>query len=367
MHNSETTSKKYQIIKQEIKSWILSGKLKENEQLKTEFELAQSFNLSRNTVRQAIGELVNEGCLYRVQGRGTFVSNWNKQSPIDTRNIGLITTHLFSFIFPNIVQGAESVLRPKEYGLLISSADNDVEKERACLESYLMKPIQGLIVEPTLSALPNPNLDYYVTLEERGIPFVMTNASYPQINAPTLMLDDEKGAYLAVDHLVGLGHRKIAGLFNMDVLQGARRMRGFSSAMKACGLQVKNQLLGTYNIHNREEKVPQLFRAMFDLPVHDRPTAIVCFNDELAVSLLDTIREMGLGIPKDLSIVGFDDSPMATATEVKLTSVAHPKEEMGRCAAEMLLEMIEKNVSRPDDVIFEPRLIIRNSTAMLEN
>ncbi|MCZ8516135.1 GntR family transcriptional regulator [Paenibacillus filicis] len=354
--------KKYQVIKQEIKSWILSGKFKVHEQLTTEVELAQLFDTSRQTVRQALGELENEGCLYRVQGKGTFVGNLVNQSQKNTRNIGLITNHLFSNIFPNIVQGAETVLRRKDYGLFLMSTNNDYSKERECLESCLMKPLQGLIIEPSLSALPNPNLDYFLSLEERGIPYVMTNANYPQIGAPALVLDDEKGSFLAVEHLVGLGHKRIAGIFHRQVLQGVGRMRGFINALKHFGVPVRSQLIGMFNYLEKQEQPSFLLRSMMQLPSHDRPTALVCFNDEAAVSLLDTVREMGISIPEDLSIVGFDDSTLATATEVKFTCVVHPKEEMGRLAAEILIDSIEKN-SRPNGFVFEPKLIVRQSTA----
>jgi GntR family transcriptional regulator of arabinose operon len=362
-HIVENGQKKYLFIKQEIKSWILSGKLKAHDQLKTEVELAQSFNISRQTVRKAIGELVNEGRLYRVQGKGTFVTNWVKSMPSDTRNIGMITTYLFNYIFPNIINGVEEVLHKKEYGIFVSSTNNDFDKEREVLESFLSKPLQGLIIEPTLCALPNPNIDYYLTLEERGIPYVMTNANYPQIGAPTLRLNDEKGAFMAVEHLAGLGHRRIAGIFHCEILQGIRRMNGFINAMKYCGLSLKSQWVGSYNVIKKDEQIPVLIRTMFDLPASERPTAIVCFNDDLAVSMLDYFRSMGISIPDDLSIVSFDDSSLATATEVKLTTIAHPKEALGRAAAVMLLDAIEKRLSGLEDIVFEPKLIIRNSTA----
>lgn len=360
--SEEIVRNKYQIAKQEIKSWILSGKLKPHDQVKTEFELADFFQISRQTVRKAIGELVNERHLYRVQGKGTYVSQWMKEEKTDTRNIGLITTYLFNYIFPNIVQGAEEVLRKKDFGMLISSTDNDFIKERECLESMLTKPVQGLIIEPSLSALPNPNIDYYLTLEERRIPYVMTNANYPGIGAPCLMLNDEKGAFMAVEHLAALGHHKIAGIFHSDILQGTRRMRGFISAMRYFGLELRNQWIKEFEVADKNERIPVLARKMFDMPAGERPTALVCFNDSIAVSMLDTFRSLGMAIPDDLSIVSFDDSSMAVASEVKLTTIAHPKEEMGRMAAIILLDWIEKKTPPASDMIFEPKLIIRNST-----
>ncbi|TDF94094.1 GntR family transcriptional regulator [Paenibacillus piri] len=361
MDNELKQPKKYKVIKQEIKSWILSGKLKIHEQLATEVEIAEQFYTSRQTARRALGELENEGYLYRVQGRGTFVNNWTVQPQKTTKNIALITSHLFSYIFQNIVQGAEEVLTSRNYGLFLMSTNNDFSKERECLESCLMKPLHGLIIEPALSALPNPNLSYYLSLEEKGIPYVMTNACYPQLGSTALLLDDEKGSFLAVEHLVSLGHKRIAGIFHREVLQGIGRMRGYINALRHFGVPIRNQLVGMYNFLEKSVQPAALLREMMHLPRDERPTALVTYSDQTAVSLLDTIREMGIRIPEDLAIVSFDDSAFATATEIKFTSVAHPKEQMGRMAVELLIDSIEKNI-RPTGYVFEPNLVVRQST-----
>jgi GntR family transcriptional regulator of arabinose operon len=97
-----------------------------------------------------------------------------------------------------------------------------------------------------------------------------------------------------------------------------------------------------------------------------RPTAFVCYNDELAVLLLEAARQTGLSVPDDLSIIGFDDSTLATATEVKLTTLSHPKMDMGVQAAAMLIDMIERRTNEtPKDIIYKPELILRNSTKAL--
>ena len=101
--------------------------------------------------------------------------------------------------------------------------------------------------------------------------------------------------------------------------------------------------------------------------VHNRPSAFLCYNDELAVLLLDSVRKAGLSVPEDLALTGFDDSFLATATEVKLTTLSHPKTEMGVKAAELLIKMIEKKKSAGEvgTVLFKPELIVRESTKPL--
>ncbi|MBW7462342.1 GntR family transcriptional regulator, partial [Paenibacillus sepulcri] len=104
--------------------------------------------------------------------------------------------------------------------LLLASTDNEKNKERESLESMLQQQPSGLIIEPTKSAEGNPNLDYYLSLESRGIPFVMLNERYSDLDAPCLKVDDELGGFRAAEHLIRLGHRRIAGFFKTDDFQG---------------------------------------------------------------------------------------------------------------------------------------------------
>src|SRR5690554_1418347 len=211
---------KYLKLKQEILNWVLSGKLKADERIPSENELSSLFNISRHTVRQAIGDMVNDNWLYRIQGKGTFVKNPKLKKEATSKTIGLITTYISDYIFPHIIRGAESVLRQKGYRLLLSSTDNDKNKERESLEAMMDYPLSGLIIEPTKSALDNQNSQYYLQLDFNKIPYLMINECYPELMCPALKMDDEQGGFLATEHLIQLGHRNIAGFFKTDDLQG---------------------------------------------------------------------------------------------------------------------------------------------------
>lgn len=356
---------KYMQVKNDILNWIQSGRLKPNDQVQTEFELSDSFGMSRQTVRQAIGELVQEGWLYRIQGKGTFVT---AAAPIGRKGdeagktIGMITTYISDYIFPLIVRGAEAELRSRGYRLMLCSTDNDKEKERESLDLMLGHPLSGLIIEPTKSAEGNPNLHYFLSLDVSNIPYIMINERYSETDCPCVKVDDEKGGFLAAEHLIKLGHRHIAGFFKTDDLQGVQRLKGFIRAHREYQAPLVPDAVIRYTT---EEKTTKPFHAASELlALADRPTAFVCYNDELAILLLEAVRQAGLRVPDDLSMVGFDDSSLATATEVKLTTLSHPKTELGVKAAELLLAMIEKESGPlPESVyIYEPQLIIRNST-----
>jgi len=355
---------KYMQLKQQILSWIVTGQFKPHDKLPSENEIGKQFDMSRQTVRQALGDLEQEGWLYRVQGKGTFVGDQSaaeRRGSSQTMAIGMITTHISDYIFPTIVRGVESSLRARGATMLLASTDNEKEKERDSLESMLRESIAGLIIEPTKSAEGNPNFNYFLALDALGVPYVMLNERYSDVDAPCLRVDDELGGYRAAEHLIKLGHKRIAGFFKTDDFQGVHRMRGFLRAHREHGWTVPADLLLRYTTEEKGTKPLNVLKALLQRDRDQRPTALICYNDQLAVKCLDVIRQAGLTVPQDLSIIGFDDSNLAIATEVKLTTLAHPKTKMGEDAVELLFGIVEKG-QRPDDRVYDPELVIREST-----
>jgi GntR family transcriptional regulator, arabinose operon transcriptional repressor len=370
---------KYNMVKEKIIDWITSGKVKPGEKIYSENELVKMFGVSRHTVRQAVGDLVHEGWLYREQGAGTFCSlnrmeqlleqtNSQIEAPIQPpstngKNIGVITTYISDYIFPSIIKGIESYLTSQGYSLTFSCTDNDVEKEKQCLQTMLNRNIDGLIVEPTKSSNYNPNINYYLELEQNNIPYLMINQFYSQLMPPHIIMDDEHGGFIATEHLIHLGHEKIVGLFKTDDLQGVNRMQGFIRAFRENDLSFFPEMVITFTTEDVDSKLLERLENLFTAGT--MPTAIVCYNDQLALKVLNMLRRHGLTVPEDVSIVGYDDSFLAEATDVKLTTVSHPKMEMGIEAAKWIVSAVEKRGNNPQSTVYEPELVIRNSTAAL--
>ncbi|WP_455663107.1 substrate-binding domain-containing protein [Pradoshia sp.] len=355
--------KKYEQVKEKIKQDILDEVYIPNQKIPSESELTIQFEVSRHTVRKAINDLVNEGWLYTEQGSGTYCAerSLSHSSPGADKAVALITTYISNYIFPTIINGMESYLSGKGYTLLLYSTNNDFEKERQCLENVMERDLAGLIVEPTKSNHPNPNLKYYLDLEMKGIPYLMINAAYSELNPYSLMVDDELGGFLQAEHLIKEGHTNIAGLFKTDDMQGVKRMKGFIRAHREYKIPIHSEMLLTYTTREREKVLKGEFANI--LARDDRPSGICFYNDEVALTALDGIREAGLSVPDDLSIVGFDDSYLATASEVKLTTVKHPQYEMGVEAAKAIIQLIEKKQKAEDpSIVYEPKLVIRQST-----
>jgi len=201
-----------------------------------------------------------------------------------------------------------------------------------------------------------------MAIEDHGIPMLMINERYSDLDNPSVRLDDDAGGYMAADHLLGLGHRRIAGFFKTDDMQGVRRMKGFIRACRDRKLPADASQIVRYSTEDKGERPQRMLREM--LLAEQRPTAIVCYNDQMAVSLLDTVRELGLRVPEDLSMVGYDDSFLATATEIKLTTIEHPKSALGERAANLLISLLEDGKPLPDkDVLYAPKLVVRQSVS----
>ncbi|RDW20701.1 GntR family transcriptional regulator [Oceanobacillus chungangensis] len=362
---------KYSIVKQSIKSKILDGTYKPNQKIKSESELMEIFGVSRHTVRLAIGDLVTEGWLYREQGSGTFCADREKNgsqiSHARNKEIAIIATYISDYIFPSIIRGAEEYLSKNGYQVSIFSTNNDHENEKRVLEKILTQNFDGVIIEPTKSAISNPNINYYLNLENQKIPYIMINAYYDELEPLSVTMNDEKGSYLLTEHLINLGHNNIVGFFKTDDNQGSKRMKGYLKAHRDLGKSINPANIVTYRSDEKNKKPVEEFSRILS-STSERPTGIVCYNDELAVKLLDVIREQKLTVPEDISIVGFDNSFLAEVTEVKLTTIEHPKSEMGKVAAKLILDLINekkglnKEKDKAQSVVYEPEVIIRSST-----
>ncbi|WP_200410945.1 GntR family transcriptional regulator [Virgibacillus salexigens] len=367
---------KYNKVKRAIQSNIMDGTYTAHQKISSESELMKQFGVSRHTVRLAIGDLVAKGWLYREQGSGTFCADRSTaeegKQAMDSKNIAIVTTYISDYIFPSIIRGAESRLSQEGYQVSIFSTNNDHHKERDILEKILSQSFDGVIVEPTRSAYSNPNINYYLNLERLGIPYIMINAYYDELEPTRLVMDDERGGYLQTEHLIQLGHTEIAGLFKTDDTQGTKRMKGFLKAHRKYGIPLNPKNIITYNTEEKHTKpgteLENLLTATADI------TGLVCYNDELAINVLNVLRSKGLKVPTNLSVVGYDDSFLTEVSEVKLTSVAHPKSEMGKAAADTILELIKGKEmvkgnasSQVESIIYEPKLILRGSTKELQS
>lgn len=179
-------------------------------------------------------------------------------------------------------------------------------------------------------------------------------------HVPGVRVSDDRGLELAVDHLVSLGHRQIAFVDGPRGSIAAARRRGYRAAMQRHGLRTEADVLpgGATEVAGVEAA-----RLLLERASADRPTAAVCFNDRCAIGLRDTVVRAGLALPGDLSVVGYDDSPLARLGTVDLTSVSQEPEQLARATVQRLAALLKGEATEPGDVVVSPRLVVRSSSA----
>ena len=348
---------KYMALVNWIKEQVTGGELQYGDKFYSENELTGMFGISRQTVRQAVGILEQEGYVERRRGSGTYVVYGGLPKHAPTRNIGVISTYLDDYIFTSIIKGIETALTKSGYTMQLAFTHNRVENESRALRTMLEKQVDGIIVEPTKSALPNPNGALYQEIHAQKIPLIFFNAYYPSMPFPHVSMDDRQAGRMATDCLLRAGHRQIAGIFQSDDLQGHLRYAGYVDALRSAGLELQSRHILWYTTEDIRYLAEDFHRVQRSL---DGCTGLVCYNDQIAFGLFGELRRHGIKVPGDLSLVGIDNSDLAEICEVPFTSVAHPMKRLGTTAAENLLRLIE-DPAFDATVDFPPTLVERGS------
>lgn len=360
MAYGEDNKHKYQALENWIRTRIADGTFPGGQKIPSENSLAAQFNISRQTVRQAIAHLEEKNILVSRRGSGTYVADVTR-----AMTIGYISTYITDYIFPAITSGIEEVLAANGYSMTLGLTKNRVETEHQLLLSMMNKGVDGIIIEGNRSALPNPNLPLYRELTNRGIPYVFINGFYEALDPVYVVTNDRQGGRDSVNYLHGLGHRRIGGIFKADDRQGHERYAGFSEAVVQNDLPMNDDDVIWYTTPDLDHLFAKSEEARL-LRRLQKCTAVVCYNDQVAIRLIQAMLRNGIRIPEDKSIVGFDNSSISELSPVRITSLSHPGEGLGRQAAACLLQMINSG-SRADSVIMDMELMVKDSTAELTN
>jgi len=249
-----------------------------------------------------------------------------------THTIGMIVPDIANPFFPMVVRGAEDAAQKRGYNLLLCNSDDTQEKEESVLELLLSKRVDGILLTKTLSEISAPLRQM---MNETKIPIVLVMRTFPKISKDAIITDDYQGAYDAVCHLARSGRKRI-GLMGgpRKISNGKARWEGFRDALAANGLTYDPELVieGDYRMESG-------YRGG-NLLLSHRPDGVYVANYLMTVGLLKAAEEMGLRCPEDFGMVSFDDYPWLAIFRPKLTTVELPKYQLGREAAELLLERI---------------------------
>lgn len=350
---------KYELIINDIKKAINAGKYQVDTKIPSENQLSAQYGVSRQTVRKAISRLIDEGYLYSRHGSGTFVAKRLFKSGT-SKNIAVVSTYMSDYIFPRVIQGINQVLSENGYSILLKTTNNSRKGEAWCMEELLSKNIDGMIIEPSQSAISCQHQVLYEQMDSMGIPYVFIQGCYESmLDKPFVMLDDVEGGRLITEHLIKLGHKRIAGIFKADDTQGLLRHKGYVKALQEAGIPYDPDMVIWFHTKDRGAKPMEgILRLMeYGHSFH----AVVCYNDEIAADVIKGLTNIGRSVPHDISVTGFDNSLLAKSKGI--TTVSHPQEELGKTAAETLIALIKNNISRKDaHVLLRPELVERKST-----
>lgn len=333
---------KYAELAQKLRGNIQSETYTAGQKLPSENELVAMTGYSRQTVRQAIGILEKEGLVGRVQGSGTYVRAPGFRAEA-THNVAVVTTYIGEYIFPAILHGIDEVLSRNGYTSMLAATRNRVDNERRILTELLGKPIDGMIVEGTKTALPNPNIDLYEKIEQAGIPVVFINGFYPDLKRPVYVVaDDRDGGRMACRSLLEKGHSHIAGIFKSDDIQGHRRYAGYTEALRAAGMTVQDDCVMWFTTENRDSLLEACLMQLLN-----GCTALVCYNDQVALKVIEVLAAHGVSAPETIELASFDHSTLARLSAKPFLSLINPKESLGRLAAEKLLNLLQNRPQMP--------------------
>lgn len=271
--------------------------------------------------------------------------------------VGFITTELTNPVYAEMAVAAEEVLRESGYTVVISNTFNELERERAYIDTMVERRVDGLLLTSVQF-----ESDTWRLLTKRKLPFVLLNRRFSDYATPYVGVDNLGGMYALVKHLFSLGHRRIGFISGLSHSSSARdRYNGYLQAHREQGLTVDPILFfeGHYDIQSGINGAHHLL----SLPEDRRPTAIACANDLSAFGVLSWAEEQGIKVPEQLSVTGFDNMEIASLSFASLTTVEQPRRKMGRIAAEMLLNLINNDALETNSIVLPCKLIMRDTTA----
>lgn len=272
-----------------------------------------------------------------------------------TGTIGLMIPDIANPFFAETARAIEDYAQEQGSDLIVCSTDRSDEKAARYISLLLRKRVDGLIIA---SHTGNPDLIRRLVADQ--VPVVLFSADIRAMECNSVTVDDYKGGYQATEYLLSMGHRRL-GIIS-DNLPGSKlRVEGFLDALKAAGVATMNPAHITHTSATLENG-RKAATAMLGQPKEHRPTAIFACNDLLAIGVMKEARSVGLSIPRDLSVVGFDNTMLSDICHPTLTSIAQPLREMTEQAMVLLNESIDNPDSLKRKIMLMPELVVRHST-----
>lgn len=271
-----------------------------------------------------------------------------------SRTLGLIVPDVANPFFTEVARGVEDAASKHDYAVFLCNSDESTAKEERYISVLIEQKVRGVLITPA-----DDRPDRLDVLRDRHIAVVLLDRETKNPNECSVSVDDVRGGEIAIQHLVELGHQRIAWITGSESIpQCADRGIGVANAAKLAGVDVttvRAQLMNTLQGEEAARKV---------LALDDMPTAIFCANDLLAFGVLRELIDQGIKVPEQISVLGYDDISFAPSAAVPLSSISQPAYQLGFKAAELLLsECEELEIHAHQQILFQPQLVTRASTS----
>jgi LacI family transcriptional regulator len=271
-----------------------------------------------------------------------------------SKTIGVVIADISSPFYSNVVKGIEDGAQEKGYSIILSNTDEQYKKEEKAVQVLLEKRIDGLLITP----VQEENRDI-LDLKEKGIPLVLVGRHFDNIQTNYIVTEDIIGGFLATEHLIKKGHRRILHINGpMHISSASERLAGYKRALLEYGLEYDQRLVrgNTVEMEEANKLTKKIISEGFNF------TAIFAYADVLALGAMHALSEAKLRIPDDIAVVGYDDIEFARISHPPLTTVRIPRYRLGKKAINLLVEKIIKKGSRKlHQVVIKPELVIRES------
>ncbi|MFD1144256.1 LacI family DNA-binding transcriptional regulator [Larkinella insperata] len=271
--------------------------------------------------------------------------------------IGVLVPEFVHAYFPSVILGVQEVANAAGYKVMIGQSNESLEIEKHNLQAMLSSRVDGVIMAITRET---NEYDHILAAQRKGLPVVFFNRIVDELPGSKVLVDDYRGAFRAVEHLIQTGCRRIAHLAGPENLTMSRnRLNGYMDALKAHQFPVDETIIMPCDFV--EGKARACTQQLLDGP--NRPDALFAVNDPTAIEALVCIQENGLAIPADISLAGFSNAPHSAFVTPPMTAVVQPTHEIGRVAARLLLRQIEEGATFvPETQTLDTTLVIRKST-----
>lgn len=270
--------------------------------------------------------------------------------------LGVIVSDIENPFFTSVVRGIEDAAYAHGYSLVLCNSDEDSEKERLYINVMHAEDVAGVILAPTTRS--NSHLRI---LTMHGLPVVTIDRRIKNRHIDSVCVANTQGAFEAVEHLIRLGHSRIGLVSMQSIPTGIERKAGYLLALRRYGLRVVRELIATSS--NKPDSRSGYECAQKLLRLDPKPTGLFVDSNMMMLGVLKAIRECGLRIPDDVSVIGFDDTPWAPLLQPPLTVIAQPTYELGQQATTILLDRLTQPGKLSKHIELKPKLIIRASTS----